>query len=95
MELKPRGRMSTMFGDALMSPSDRAARQAALKSGARVIKVDAAVGSDLPGAFNCCGPANAASEAAEKVAAIYGMDIDQDSEMGDSHIISIGDHMSE
>ncbi|KAH8857586.1 Zinc finger protein 26 [Schistosoma japonicum] len=76
LELKPRGRISTMFGDALMSPSDRAARQAAARSGNPVIyvpKVDVAVGSDFPGAFNCTGPAGAAAEAASRVAELYGL----------------------
>lgn len=65
-----------MFGDALMSPSDRAARQAAARSGNPVIyvpKVDVAVGSDFPGAFNCTGPAGAAAEAASRVAELYGL----------------------
>ncbi|CAH8861370.1 unnamed protein product [Trichobilharzia szidati] len=77
LELKPRGRISTMFGDALMSPSDRAARQAAARAGNLSIyvpKVDAAVGSDFPGAFNCTGPAGAAAEAASRVAELYGLD---------------------
>ncbi|CAH8569411.1 unnamed protein product [Heterobilharzia americana] len=77
LELKPRGRISTMFGDALMSPSDRAARQAAARAGNPAIyvpKVDVAVGSDFPGAFNCTGPAGAAAEAASRVAELYGLD---------------------
>lgn len=66
-----------MFGDALMSPSDRAARQAAAKLGQpfpTVPKFDVAVGSNLPGAFNCTGPSGAASEAASHVFDIYGME---------------------
>ncbi|CAH8584746.1 unnamed protein product [Schistosoma intercalatum] len=78
LELKPRGRISTMFGDALMSPSDRAARQAAaarsMNSIIYVPKVDVAVGSDFPGAFNCTGPAGAAAEAASRVVELYGLD---------------------
>lgn len=84
-----------MFGDALMSPSDRAARQAALKAGGRVVKVDAAVGSDLPGAFNCCGPAGAADEAAEKVATIYGVNIDQELQTGELRILTVQNRASE
>lgn len=77
LELKPRGRISTIFGDAQLSPSDRAARQAAARAGLYPIcvpRVDASVGSDFPGAFNCTGPAGAAAEAASRVADLYGLD---------------------
>ncbi|KAF7246767.1 Zinc finger protein [Paragonimus skrjabini miyazakii] len=79
LELKPRGRISSMFGDALMSPSDRAARQAAAARHAAANqgpqKADAAVGSDLPGAFNvAAGPPGAAEEAAAQAVELFGLD---------------------
>ncbi|CAL8081862.1 unnamed protein product [Calicophoron daubneyi] len=93
LELKPRGRISTMFGDALMSPAERAARQAAIRAGNHgpfVPKVDACVGSDLPGAFNCGGPANAASEAAQRAIEAYRTDMDEL-----NHIDGIRNHRSD
>ncbi|KER31591.1 hypothetical protein T265_02227 [Opisthorchis viverrini] len=77
LELKPRGRVSTMFGDALLSPADRAARQAAAARNQNhpPVMADAAVGSDLPAAFNCAaGPPGAAAEAAARAIEMFGMD---------------------
>ncbi|CAH8644367.1 unnamed protein product [Dicrocoelium dendriticum] len=91
LELKPRGRVSQMFGDALMSPSDRAARQAAMARNNAPTKADAAVGNDLPGAFNVsAGPPGAAAEAAAQAIEQYGMD----SNAVPDGLISLSEHFT-
>lgn len=52
-----------MFGDASLTPEERAAKNAALKSKSNKPTQTVAVGPDLPGAFNVGGAAGAASDA--------------------------------
>lgn len=63
LQLKARGRVSVMFGDASLTPEERAAKNAALKNRANRPTANAACGPDIPGAFNVGGPAGAASDA--------------------------------
>ncbi|KAM3174529.1 hypothetical protein ACTXT7_010343 [Hymenolepis weldensis] len=63
LQLKARGRVSVMFGDASLTPEERAAKNAALKNKSNKPTQTVAVGPDLPGAFNVGGAAGAASDA--------------------------------
>ncbi|VDD74728.1 unnamed protein product [Mesocestoides corti] len=66
LQLKARGRVSIMFGDANLTPEERAAKNAALKNRSNKPTQSVAVGPDLPGAFNVGGPAGSASDACAK-----------------------------
>lgn len=55
-----------MFGDASLTPEERAAKNAALKNKSNKPTQTVAVGPDLPGAFNVGGAAGAASDACAK-----------------------------
>ncbi|VDM32452.1 unnamed protein product [Hydatigera taeniaeformis] len=66
LQLKARGRVSIMFGDASLTPEERAAKNAALKNKSNKPTQTVAVGPDLPGAFNVGGAAGAASDACAK-----------------------------
>nr|VZI25544.1 unnamed protein product [Spirometra erinaceieuropaei] len=67
LELKARGRVSIMFGDASLTPEERAAKEAAMRLRGNKVKVSVACGSDYPGAFNIGGPAGAAADACAAV----------------------------
>ncbi len=67
LELKARGRTSTMFGDASLTPEERKAKDEALRKNNKRPKATVACGSDFPGAFNVGGPAGAAAAAAAQV----------------------------
>lgn len=55
-----------MFGDASLTPEQRAAKNAAMKNKSNKPTQSIGVGPDLPGAFNVGGAAGAASDACAK-----------------------------
>lgn len=56
-----------MFGDASLTPEERAAKDLALRTKGGKSTISVACGSDYPGAFNVGGPAGAAADAAAAV----------------------------